>query len=63
MASGVQIHYYKVCKRKLWLFSKGIGMEEEHERVIEGKILHDRAYPRLDEREILALHHKLYLMI
>ncbi|KAF0994875.1 CRISPR-associated protein Cas4 [Geobacillus sp. TFV-3] len=53
MASGVQIHYYKVCKRKLWLFSKGIGMEEEHERVIEGKILHERAYPRLDEREIL----------
>ncbi|MBY6268486.1 MAG: CRISPR-associated protein Cas4, partial [Parageobacillus thermoglucosidasius] len=21
MVSGVQMHYYKVCKRKLWLFS------------------------------------------
>jgi CRISPR-associated exonuclease Cas4 len=54
MVSGVQMHYYKVCKRKLWLFSKGIALEEEHDRVIEGKILHERAYPRLDEREILV---------
>ncbi|SFA50036.1 CRISPR-associated exonuclease Cas4 [Parageobacillus thermantarcticus] len=56
MVSGVQMHYYKVCKRKLWLFSKGIAMEEEHDRVVEGKILHERAYPRLDEREILVDH-------
>ncbi|NNU92987.1 CRISPR-associated protein Cas4 [Geobacillus sp. NFOSA3] len=54
MVSGVQMHYYKVCKRKLWLFSKGIALEEEHDRVVEGKILHERAYPRLDEREILV---------
>jgi CRISPR-associated exonuclease Cas4 len=54
MVSGVQMHYYKVCKRKLWLFSKGIAMEEEHDRVVEGKILHERAYPRLEEREILV---------
>ncbi|MCL6617940.1 MAG: CRISPR-associated protein Cas4, partial [Anoxybacillus ayderensis] len=32
MVSGVQMQYYKVCKRKLWLFSKGIAMENEHER-------------------------------
>ncbi|MBS2769942.1 CRISPR-associated protein Cas4 [Anoxybacillus rupiensis] len=54
MVSGVQMQYYKVCKRKLWLFSKGIAMENEHERVMEGKILHERAYPRLEEREILV---------
>ncbi|GCD82222.1 CRISPR-associated protein Cas4 [Parageobacillus thermoglucosidasius] len=54
MVSGVQMHYYKVCKRKLWLFSRGIAFEEEHDRVVEGKILHERAYPRLDEREILV---------
>ncbi|AXM89702.1 CRISPR-associated protein Cas4 [Anoxybacillus ayderensis] len=54
MVSGVQMQYYKVCKRKLWLFSKGIAMENEHERVIEGKILHERAYPRLEDREILV---------
>ena len=35
-------------------FSKGIAMENEHERVIEGKILHERAYPRLEDREILV---------
>jgi CRISPR-associated exonuclease Cas4 len=54
MVSGVQMQYYKVCKRKLWLFTKGITMENEHERVVEGKILHERAYPRLEEREILV---------
>ncbi|MGG6431141.1 CRISPR-associated protein Cas4 [Anoxybacillus sp. D401a] len=53
MVSGVQMQYYKVCKRKLWLFSKGIAMENEHERVMEGKILHERTYPRLEDREIL----------
>jgi len=53
MVSGVQMQYYKVCKRKLWLFTKGIAMESDHERVVEGKILHERAYPRLEQREIL----------
>ncbi len=48
---GVEIHYYAVCKRKLWLFHKGIGFENdgEHERVMEGKILHERAYSRMNK--------------
>ena len=46
---GVEMHYYAVCHRKLWLFHRGLGFENDgHDRVIEGKILHDRAYPRAD---------------
>lgn len=46
------MHYYAICKRKLWLFHKGLGLENDgHDRVMEGKILHERAYPGT-EREI-----------
>ncbi|WP_018130451.1 CRISPR-associated protein Cas4 [Effusibacillus pohliae] len=47
---GVEVHYYAICKRKLWLFHKGIRFENDgHERVIEGKILHEHAYPKMDK--------------
>lgn len=43
---GVEMHYYAICHRKLWLFHRGLGLENDgHDRVIAGKILHDRAYP------------------
>lgn len=46
------MHYYAICQRKLWLFHKGLGLENDgHDRVMEGKILHERAYPGT-EREI-----------
>ncbi|RSK54007.1 CRISPR-associated protein Cas4 [Bacillus canaveralius] len=45
--------YFLLCKRKLWLYKKGIGMEEESDRVLQGAVLHDSAYPRLEKREIL----------
>ncbi|MCD8510973.1 MAG: CRISPR-associated protein Cas4 [Bacillus sp. (in: Bacteria)] len=50
---GVDLHYFVLCKRKLWLYKHGIGMESESDRVLEGKLLHDTAYPRLEKREIL----------
>ncbi|KAF1083731.1 hypothetical protein SPSYN_03080 [Sporotomaculum syntrophicum] len=47
---GVEMHYYAVCKRKLWLFHKGIRFENDgHDRVIEGKILHEQAYSKLQK--------------
>jgi len=46
---GVEMHYYAVCKRKLWLFQHGLGMEQHSDRVEEGKVLHDYAYGRLDK--------------
>lgn len=49
---GVEMHYYAICQRKLWLFHKGLGLENDgHDRVMEGKVLHERAYPGT-EREI-----------
>jgi len=50
---GVKINYYFVCKRKLWLFSKGITMEQENDRVISGKIIHENSYKREKNKEIL----------
>ncbi|MDQ2086774.1 CRISPR-associated protein Cas4 [Herbivorax sp. ANBcel31] len=50
---GVKINYYYVCKRKLWLFAKGITMEHLNDRVLSGKVLHENAYSRQKSREIM----------
>ncbi|MFS0612771.1 CRISPR-associated protein Cas4 [Lederbergia ruris] len=52
MVSGVQIQYYFICARKLWLFSKNIQLEEGHERVQAGKLLHERSYKSADKKEL-----------
>lgn len=44
--TGVQINYYFICKRKLWLFSHGIQMEQESDRVLLGKLVHEESYGR-----------------
>ncbi|GAE90637.1 CRISPR-associated protein Cas4 [Acetivibrio straminisolvens] len=49
---GVKVNYYYVCKRKLWLFSKGITMEHLSDRVLSGKVLHETAYSRQKNRDI-----------
>ncbi|MNW41667.1 hypothetical protein D3C74_188140 [compost metagenome] len=46
---GIEMHYYAVCKRKLWLFNRGIGFEQQHDRIEEGKVLHEQAYGKLDK--------------
>lgn len=50
---GVDLSYYTLCKRKLWLYKKGIGMEDQSDRVLQGKLLHETAYPRLEKKELL----------
>lgn len=50
---GIKVNYYFICKRKLWLFDKGITMEEKNDRVLQGKNLHEVAYPRQETREVL----------
>lgn len=52
MLNGVHIQYYFVCHRKLWLFSKNIQLEEGHERVEAGKILHEKSYENADQKEL-----------
>lgn len=50
---GVDLSYYVLCKRKLWLYKKGIRMENESDQVIQGQVLHETSYPRLEKKEIL----------
>lgn len=40
------MHYYQVCKRKLWLFSRGITMEQTSDRVLQGKVLHEQSFKK-----------------
>lgn len=44
--TGTQVNYYFICKRKLWLFSHGLEMEETSDLVLLGKLLHERGYAR-----------------
>lgn len=53
MATGVQVHYYTVCKRKLWLFTHQISFEDESDYVLQGKILHETSYKRSKSREVI----------
>lgn len=49
---GVKINYYYICKRKLWLFSKGITMEQHNDRVITGKLVHESSYTRVKKKKL-----------
>ncbi|MBM7623753.1 CRISPR-associated protein Cas4 [Sporohalobacter salinus] len=51
---GIKVNYYCVCKRKLWLFSKGITMEQNSNRVLSGKVIHESSYPRMKKKEVLV---------
>lgn len=48
--TGTHFNYYFVCKRKLWLFANGIGMEHTSDTVYEGKLIHESTYPQRSER-------------
>lgn len=50
---GIHLHYYAVCKRKLWLYDRGIAMEHESDRVLEGSVLHEDSYGYLKYKEVL----------
>lgn len=50
---GIKVNYYYVCKRKLWLFDKGITMENKNDRVMQGKVIHENSYPSIKTKEIL----------
>ncbi|MCW1311333.1 MAG: CRISPR-associated protein Cas4 [Candidatus Micrarchaeia archaeon] len=50
---GIKMNYLFICKRKLWLFSKGIAMEKESDRVLQGSLIHQSSYQKFEDREIL----------
>ena len=41
-----QLNYYKICHRKLWLFSRHITMEHTSDYVYDGKLTHQQSYPQ-----------------
>jgi len=51
--TGVQVNYYFICHRKLWLFSHNIGMERENEAVKIGKLLHEESYRGMEKDVLL----------
>ena len=48
--TGTQFNYYHICRRKLWLFSAGINMEQESDLVSEGRLVHESSYPQRSSR-------------
>jgi len=52
-ATGTQVQYYLVCPRKLWLSSHQISFEQDSDRVLEGKVLHERSYNHKKNKEVM----------
>lgn len=50
--TGTQVAYYIVCKRKLWLFSHQVQMEEFSDYVIIGKIISEESFKREKYKEV-----------
>jgi CRISPR-associated exonuclease Cas4 len=49
--TATEVAYYIICKRKLWLFSKGVNYESENEFVLLGKLLDETTYKRSKKEE------------
>jgi len=48
--TGTHFNYYQICRRKLWLFANGIGMEHTSDLVYAGKLIHEESYPQRSEK-------------
>ena len=44
---GLEVNYFLVCKRKLWLYARHIQQETSHDRVELGRFVHEESYKRL----------------
>ena len=44
--TGMEVGYYFICVKKLWWFAHGVTMEQEHDRVRMGKLVHEESYAR-----------------
>lgn len=50
---GTEINYYFICKTKLYLFSKNVRLENEHENVHLGKFLHENSY-KSEKKDVIV---------
>ena len=48
--TATHINYFHICRRKLWLFSNSITMEQTSDLVTEGKLIGESTYPQRAER-------------
>lgn len=48
--TGTHINYYRLCKRKLWLFANSIQMEHTSDLVKDGKLIEEESYQERSER-------------
>lgn len=48
--TGTHINYYRLCKRKLWLFANAIHLEHTSELVADGKLIEEESYQQRSER-------------
>ncbi|WP_083797391.1 Dna2/Cas4 domain-containing protein [Calditerrivibrio nitroreducens] len=51
--NGIKLNYLYVCERKLWLFDRGIQMEQNSDKVLMGKLLEENSYPKENKKKIL----------
>ena len=49
--SGTYVWYYFVCKREVWLLSRGITADQENTNMEIGRFIHEDSYTR-DKKEI-----------
>ncbi|MGI9862027.1 CRISPR-associated protein Cas4 [Moorella naiadis] len=52
--TGTMVAYYYICHRKLWLFAKGLNLENisGNPDVIKGRVLHESRFQRESHKEI-----------
>ena len=48
--TGTHINYYFICQRKLWLFSRGLVMEQTSDTVLLGKLIDESSYARKEKQ-------------
>jgi CRISPR-associated exonuclease Cas4 len=57
--TGTEVGYYFICHKKLWWFSHGVHMEQEHDRVKLGRVVHEESYSR--KKKELDIDNKIVL--
>lgn len=48
--TATHINYYRICKRKLWLFANEIQMEQTSDIVADGKVIEEESYLQRSEK-------------
>jgi CRISPR-associated exonuclease Cas4 len=48
--TATHINYYRLCKRKLWLFANNIQLEHTSDLVTDGKLIEEESYLQRSEK-------------